>query len=223
MLGLYLLGGVSALVFAALFKRGFLRGRALPFYQELPPYRWPSLLSVATQVWVRIRLFLKKAGTVILVALIVLWALLHFPRHQAAATASPREAQRQQIEQSYAADLGRAVEPVFDPLGFDWRVNVALIGSFAAREVMVSTLAQVYGRGDADEEDSGLVAQVRESMSLPSALALLAFFVYALQCISTIAVIRRETNGWFWPLFCLAYMSGVAWLAAWFTYLIASP
>ena len=222
MLGLYFLGGISALVFAALFKRGFLRGRALPFYQELPPYRWPSLRNVAMQVWIRIRLFLRKAGTVILVASILLWALLNFPQHSPAAGTSPQEAQRQQIEQSYAADIGRAVEPVFDPLGFDWRVNVALIGSFAAREVMVSTLAQVYGRGEADEEDTGLVASVRESMTLASALALLAFFVYALQCISTIAVIRRETNGWLWPTFCLGYMSGVAWLAAWLTYLIAS-
>ncbi len=222
--GLYVLGGVSAVLFAALFKRGLLRGAQLPFYLELPPYRWPSLRSVLLQTWGRVRIFLRDAGTVILAGSLILWALLHFPRVDAEDYATPREAAAAQLEQSVAADLGRAMEPVFGPLGFDWRVNVGLIGSFAARELMVSTLAQVYAH---EGEDTDTLAEVlaapdpetgRPRLSRASAFALLAFYVYALLCLSTVAVARRETGGWKWPAFMLTYMFALAWLAAFATY-----
>lgn len=219
---LYLLGGVSALCFAAVFKRGILRGGSLPFYQELPPYRFPAPGVIAVQVWRRIQMFLKRAGTVILAASIVIWALLNLPQHEPPPGATAAQRQQLVIESSFAADLGKTIQPVFAPLGFDWRVCVGLIGSFAAREVMVSTMAQVYGHGGSEEPDQRLVNRMRTSLTFPSALALLVFFVYALQCVSTIAIIRRETNSWRWPLFTLAYMTALAWAAAWITYRIAA-
>jgi ferrous iron transport protein B len=230
LLGLYLAGGVAALLFAAVFKRGLLRGKTLPFYLELPPYRFPSLKSVAVQVARRGQIFLKRAGTVILAASIILWALLNFPRTAAPEGATEAEAQAHVLENSYAARAGKALEPVFDPLGFDWRVNVGLIGSMAAREVMVSTLAQVYAySGDAEEDVEGLGGVLaskdpetgRAPLTRASALALLAWFVFALQCVSTLAVMRRETGGWGWPAFAFAYMLVAAWIAGFATYRLA--
>ena len=230
LMGLYLLGGISAVVFAAIFKRGLLRGASLPFYLELAPYRFPSLKSVALQVFRRIRIFLKDAGSVILVGSILLWFLLNFPKQEAPPGASAVEAHQLQIEQSYAADLGRALEPVFEPLGFDWRINVGLIGSFAARELMVSTLAQVYAYEGDGEDYSGLSDLLtrpdpntgQPPMTFASAVALLLFFVYALLCLSTVAVIRRETQSWRWPLFMVFYMGCTAWLAAFLGYSFVS-
>lgn len=230
LLVLYLAGAVSALLFAALFKRGLLRGKTLPFYLELPPYRFPSVKSVAVQVARRAQIFLKRAGTVILAASIVLWVLLNFPRRAAPEGATELQAQAHVLENSYAAKAGKTLEPVFEPLGFDWRVNVGLIGSMAAREVMVSTLAQVYAYSGSDEEYEGLgvvlsspdPATGQAPLSRPAALALLAWFVFALQCISTLAVMRRETGGWGWPAFAFGYMLVAAWLAGWLTYRVAS-
>jgi len=231
LMGLYLLGGISAVLFAALFKRGMLRGASLPFYLELPPYRFPSLRSVGLQVFRRVRVFLKDAGSVILIGSIILWFLLNFPQHDASPDLSPVQAHRAQIEQSYAADVGRALEPVFDPLGFDWRINVGLIGSFAARELMVSTLAQVYAYEDGGEENFAGFSDMltypdpktgEPPMTFASAVALLLFFVYALLCLSTVAVVRRETNSWKWPLFMVGYMGAMAWIAGFIGYTIAS-
>jgi len=230
LLGLYLLGAVSALVFAAIFKRGVLRGASLPFYLELPPYRFPSLKTVLLQVWQRVWMFLKRAGTVILAASVVLWLLLNFPRVEAADGLDEAERAQLQIEQSYAADIGRAIEPAIEPMGWDWRVGIGLVGSVAAREVIVSTMAQVYAYEGDEEDAAGFAALLnrpdpatgRPPLDLASALALLVFFVYALQCISTIAVIRREAGGWRHALFALGYQTGFAWLAAWLTYLAAS-
>jgi ferrous iron transport protein B len=231
LLGLYLLGGVSAVLFAALFKRGMLRGASLPFYLELPPYRWPSFKSVMTQTWSRVRVFLKDAGSVILIGSIVLWFFLNFPRTEAAPGASAAEARQARIEGSFAADLGRAFEPLTAPVGFDWKINVGLIGSFAARELMISTMAQIYAHPDDGESGDGLglAATLRAPdpvtgkprMSAASAYSLLAFYVYALLCLSTVAAARRETGGWRWPMFMLAYMTGLAYLAALVTYQIA--
>lgn len=231
--GLYLLGGVSAVLFAAVFKRGLLRGASLPFYLELPPYRWPSISSVLLRTWRRVRSFLTDAGTIILVGSIVLWFLLHFPRTEPSSALTPAQQQQARIEQSYAAQLGRGLDPVFAPLGFDWRTNVGLIGSFAARELMVSTLAQVHAYSGDDDDDArvrGLAEILRAPdprtgkpvLSTAAALALLAFYVYALLCLSTVAAVKRETNGWRWPLFMLAYMFVIAWIAGFVVYRIAS-
>ena len=229
LMGLYLLGSVSALVFAGIFKRGILRGATLPFYLELPPYRFPSLPTVAIQVWRRVKMFLRRAGTVILAAVVILWFLLQFPKVEVAPDASRVEAAQAQIEGSLAADLGRAMEPAIAPLGWDWRIGIGLVGSFAAREVMVSTMAQVYSHADGDDEYQGLgtilstpdPATGRAPLSFGGALSLLVFFVYALQCVSTIVVIQRETGKWKHALFALVYMGVVAWLAAWLTYRLA--
>ncbi|MDA0667341.1 MAG: ferrous iron transporter B [Planctomycetota bacterium] len=230
LMGLYLLGGISAVLFAGIFKRGMLKGASLPFYLELPPYRFPSLRSVSIQVFRRVKVFLKDAGSVILIGSIVLWFLLNFPRHESPADFTAAQAHRAQIEQSYAADLGHAMEPVFDPLGFDWRINVGLIGSFAARELMVSTLAEVYAYEEIDGEHPGLGVILttpdpktgEPPMTFASGIALLLFFVYALLCLSTVAVAKRETGGWKWPIFMMSYMGAVAWVAAFIGYTLAS-
>jgi ferrous iron transport protein B len=230
LLGLYLAGGLAALAFAALFKRGLLRGATLPFYLELPPYRFPSLKSVGVQVLRRALMFLKRAGTVILGVSVMLWALLSFPQRTPAPGATAAQARQQVIEGSLAASMGRAVEPLFAPLGFDWRITVGLIGSLAAREVVVSTLAQIYAHSAAEEDRGSLGAMLtapdrttgRPPLTRPAALALLAFFVFALQCTSTLAVMRRETGGWKWPAFAFTYMSIAAWLAGWMTHVVAT-
>jgi len=216
-------------LFAALFKRGMLRGASLPFYLELPPYRWPSFKSVMVQTWSRVRVFLKDAGSVILIGSIVLWVFLNFPRTPAAPGASVAEARQARIEGSFAADVGRAFEPLTEPVGFDWKINVGLIGSFAARELMISTMAQIYAHPGDDQNELGLAATLRAPdprtgkprMSAASAYSLLAFYVYALLCLSTVAAARRETGGWRWPIFMLLYMTALAYLAAFVTYQIA--
>jgi ferrous iron transport protein B len=230
LMGLYLLGAVSAILFAAIFKRGMLRGASLPFYLELPPYRFPSISSLAIQVWRRVRLFLGKAGKVILAGSIVLWLFLNFPVSDPPEGASESQAAQHQIENSLAADLGRSLEPIFAPLGYDWRINIGLIGSFAARELMVSTMAQVYAyEGDTEEVEGFADLLTRADpetgqpmMSAATGFSLMVFFVYALLCVSTIAVVKRETAGWKWPIFQLGYMFGVAWIAAFITYQIAA-
>jgi ferrous iron transport protein B len=231
--GLYLLGGITAVVFAAIFKHGLLRGQSLPFYLELPPYRWPSWTSIALQTWRRVSSFLRDAGRVILLGAIVLWFLLNFPRTEAPPGATPEQRRQVVIENSYAAHLGRALDPVFAPMGFDWRINVGLIGSFAARELMVTTLAQVYATPASADEDATQQSLTdilrtpdpttgKPPLSLPSALALMAFYMYALLCLSTVAAIKRETGGYKWPVFMLGYMFALAWIAGWVTYRLAS-
>lgn len=230
LMGLYLLGAVSAILFAAIFKRGMLRGASLPFYLELPPYRFPSISSLAIQVWRRVRLFLSKAGKVILAGSIVLWLLLNFPVSEPPAGSTESQAAQYQIENSLAADLGRSLEPVFAPLGYDWRINVGLIGSFAARELMVSTMAQVYAYEGNTEEVEGFADLLTRAdpetgqpmMSAATGFSLMVFFVYALLCVSTIAVVKRETGGWKWPICQLGYMFAVAWVGAFITYQIAA-
>jgi ferrous iron transport protein B len=232
LMGLYLIGALSAILFAAIFKRGLLRGASLPFYMELPPYRFPSLSSLALQVWRRIKMFLSRVGRIILTGSVVLWFLLNFPVVDAPENLTKIEVQKLQVEHSYGAKIGRAMEPVFEPLGYDWRINIGLIGSFAARELMVSTLAQVYAydSSKAGDEFAGMSDLIRRPdpatgkppISLASGLSLMVFFVFALLCLSTLAVIRRETGSWKWPLFTTGYMFAVAWLGSFATYQIAS-
>jgi len=229
LLGLYLLGGISAIFFAAVFKRGLLRGASLPFYLELPPYRLPSFSSIAIQVWRRVKVFLSSAGKIILAGSLVLWFLLNHPAPDLGAGADGPPSRQETLEQSYAADIGRALEPIFSPLGFDWRMNVGLVGSFAARDLMISTLAQVYAVPDDDENFSGLRTILttpdpitgKPPLTFAAAISLLIFFVYALLCLSTVAAIKRETGSWRWPLFMLAYMFAVAWVAAFVAYRLA--
>jgi ferrous iron transport protein B len=229
--GLYLLGSLSALLVAVVFKRGLLRGKTYPFYMELPPYRLPSWRVVASFTWRGVKAFLRKAGTIILVASVVLWGLLSFPQVEPPADIAPDSAQARsyQIEHSAAATVGKAIEPAIAPLGFDWRIGIGIIASFSAREVLVSTLGQVYAFSGDEEDLEGLGDRLKAARkpdgspayNLAVALSLLVFYVYALQCSSTLAVMRRETGTWRWPALGFAYMLALAWVASFLTYRLA--
>lgn len=229
---LYLLGGVSALLAAWAVKRITDRsGHVLPFYMELPPYRFPSPRSVGIAMWEPTKAFLRKAGTIILLSTVVIWGMTNLPVPSEAELASAGvdasdEAAVSQytIEHSPAAAVGKAMEPVFAPLGFDWRVNIAVVGSLAAREVAVSTLGQIASAEDPEDESS--VGEQLQSWTYldgdragtpvftPATItALLLFFAFALQCMSTVAVMRRESGGWKWPGIAFGYMLTLGWLA----------
>ncbi len=228
LLGLYLLGGVAALLVAAVLKRTLLRGEGLPFYMELPPYRVPPLRLLASQVWGSASAFLRRAGTIILGVSVALWAMLTFPRSEAPPGLDPQQSARFAIEHSFAGRVGHAIEPAIAPLGFDWKIGVGLVASLAAREVIVSTLAQIYA---ASEDETGLRAAIRADVDprtgrrvfTPATVAsLLVFFVFALQCMSTLAVMRRETNSWRWPAFAFCYLLALAWCASFATWHVAA-
>ena len=226
--GLYLLGTGAALLSAAVLKRGLRRGASVPFYLELPPFRLPRPSDIALGVWDRARMFLRRAGTIILGVSIVLWFLLNLPRRDADPQLSDAANQQAILERSYGASVGRFLEPVFAPMDFDWRINVGLVASQAAREVMVATLAQIYAHEGEDGEGLGGVLAGGGKrggapvLSRASALALLVYFAFAMQCMSTLAVIRRETGKWRWPAFTFVYMTGLGWLGAWATFLVAT-
>ena len=239
LLALYVGGSLSALIAAAFIRRGLRRGRTFPFYLELPPYRIPTPRSVWSRVQVGVGGFLKKAGTVILASMVVLWFLLNFPQQSAersaeeSAGADNEVAQldgEAQVAQSYAGQLGKLVEPTIEPLGFDWKVGIGLIASFAAREVIVGTLAQIYAVEGGEEDTESLAAQLRAdtrpdgtpAWSLATALSLLVFFVFALQCVSTLAIMWKETRRIRWPVFAFSYMLVLAWVASFVTYRVAS-
>lgn len=221
LLGLYLLGAVTAFAASYILSKTLVKGSLLPFYMELPPYRWPTFRNVFLAMWHRAKIFVSRAGRVILPASMLLWVLLAFPRIPADPSLPEPVQQSRQLRDSFAGRIGRFVEPVFAPAGFDWRINIGVIASLAAREVVVSTLAQIYGVESEDEV--GLVETLKRArdpetgrplMDFPTAMGLIGFFVFALQCISTLAIMRRETETWKWPAFAFAYMSAMAWIAA---------
>jgi ferrous iron transport protein B len=240
MLAMYSLGIIVAIVVALILKKTLLKSPPPPFVMELPPYRVPNVRNVLQNMLTRAGLFLKRAGTVILAISIILWALTAFPRsgRQSAVGNQPEivsandEEQKtkdeaEQLQNSYAGQLGHLIEPVIEPLGFDWKIGVALIASFAAREVLVSTLSIIYnGDKEANEESETLMQSIREAKkddgspvwSPLTALTLMVFFVLAMQCMSTVAVVRRETNSWNWTLFMVGYMTALAYAAAFLTY-----
>jgi ferrous iron transport protein B len=216
---LYLCGGTSALIAASLFKATILRSDLLPFTMELPPYRFPSVKNVFITMWDSAKMFLRKAGTIILATALVLWVLLNLPARQTeTADMSATDATAYVMDHSYAADVGKAIGPVFKPLGFDWRINVALLGSMSAREVFVATLGEVSAAASPDDPHEALVAMTDDRghkvFTAPTVIALMAYFVFALQCMSTVAVMRRETNSWRWPAIAWCYMFVLAWTMA---------
>lgn len=283
MLGMYLLGIVVALLMAWLFKKTLLKGEAPMLILELPPYKLPVLKVILRHMWDRAKLFVRRAGTVILGINILLWFLATYPKD---GTAEARfEAQRAEIVQqlealngpstepaispnaastslaqtssstnevaaleaqlaalnaeeagtklrhSFAGRLGHLIEPVIAPLGFDWKMGIGIVASFAAREVFVSTMATVYNVGQSEDEEAGMatLAQTLQAQTRPdgtpvyttlTGLTLMVFYVFALQCVSTVAVVRRETNSWKWPLLQWAYMAALAWGLAFATRLI---
>jgi ferrous iron transport protein B len=212
---MYSLGTIGAFGFAWLFKRTLLKGAPPLMIMELPPYRLPRVKDVALHMLERAWLFLRRAGTVILGISIVLWFLSAYPKAPDGAT------DQQQLAQSFAGRVGHALEPAIKPLGFDWQIGIGLITSFAAREVFVSTMGVVFN-AESKDDDTTPLRQAMLAAKWPDGRALftplvcitlMIFYVFAMQCISTIAVVKRETNGWKWPLFQIAYMTGTAWIA----------
>jgi ferrous iron transport protein B len=256
LLMMYLLGIAGALGMAWIFKKTLLRGEPPMLILELPPYKRPMLGAVLRQMWDRSKLFLRRAGTVILGINILLWFLATYPRSsELEEQFSQRRAQWKQsvsnpptpaetetglqldheeagekLRQSFAGRLGRAIEPTLKPLGFDWKIGIGIVTSFAAREVFVSTLSVVYNVGG-DGENTASLAEVMKSerrsdgraMYTPlTGITLMVFYVFAMQCVSTVAVVRRETNSWKWPIFQTVYMTSLAWILAFLTYQIGT-
>jgi len=283
LLAMYLLGTVMALVMAWVFKKTLLKGETPMLIMELPPYKRPVATTILRHMWDRSKLFLRRAGTVILGINIVLWFLATYPKDssldtkleaaqvaavkavfpevtsaeaatkkieelkQAVEKAKPakppgaltglldqldaleKETQGAKLRHSFAGRLGHLIEPAIAPLGFDWKMGIGIVASFAAREVFVSTMSVVYNVGEADDSEAGVasLAQVLQSEKRDDGqpaytplvgVTLMVFYVFALQCVSTIAVVRRETNSWKWPLFQLLYMTALAWVMAFLTY-----
>jgi ferrous iron transport protein B len=260
MLAMYLLGIVVALLMAWLFKKTLLKGETPMLIMELPPYKRPLLRVVVRHMWDRSRLFLRRAGTIILGINILLWFLATYP-HSAATLAGPggerahlnaqdssttapepspalampaagldRPVAGENLRQSFAGRLGRLIEPVIAPLGFDWKMGIGIITSFAAREVFVSTMSTVYNVGETGVGSSGVtsLAQTLKEQKRPdgtpvytplTAVTLMVFYVFALQCVSTVAIVRRETNSWKWPVFQWLYMGALAWGLAFLVHL----
>ncbi len=249
MLCMYLLSTLATVGIAFLLKRTILRSPTPPLVLELPPYRLPQFGSVLRRVYDRCKVFVIDAGTVILACSIVLWALLYFPNHvpesfklqqkqaqlaqkygntpkelSVAQASLEKEAQAARIEASIAGQIGHFIEPAIRPLGYDWKIGIGLLASFAAREVLVSTMGLIYGvGGDVDEESVPLRQRLREEIDPVTlkpvytplkGLSLMVFFVLAMQCMSTLAAIKRETNSWKWPLFAVTYMTFLAWFGA---------
>ena len=224
--GLYLLGALAAFGSAALLNRTLLRGTVSVFYMELPPYRLPTGRLLVSQVWESAWAFLQRAGTIILASSIVLWLLLTFPSAAPDPSRTPIQQASADLEASVAGQIGHAIEPAIAPLGFDWKIGIGLVASLAAREVIVSTLAQVYAVSEAEDYQGLRAALVADTdprtgeavFGLPTALSLLVFFVFALQCTSTMVVMARETGSWRWPALAFGYMLGLAWIGSFITY-----
>ncbi len=213
LMGLYAVAAISGLMIAKLFGSTFFKGSTLPFLMELPPYRFPAWRNVWITAYNRARAFLTSAGTTILLLSMILWALGEFPHTTPPEGSSTLQAQQVQLEHSALGMIGKTIQPVFAPLGFDWKVTVGVLGSFAAREVFVSVMGQVYST-DVAESNETLRAVLQRSISLPVALSILAFYVYALQCMSTIAIMKRETGSWKYPAFAFAYTMLLAYGAS---------
>ncbi|MDX1648141.1 MAG: ferrous iron transport protein B, partial [Longimicrobiales bacterium] len=213
LLGLYGLGIVAAVVTAFLLKRTLLRARPTSFLMELPPYRIPSPRTLVLRLVDRSKIFLRRAGRIIFAVTVVLWALTQFPRTQAGPPP---------MDQSVLGQMGQVMEPAIEPLGFDWRVGVGLVTSLAAREVIVGTLGTIYGVESADEGSVELIDAMRADISFASAVGLLVFFAFALQCMSTVAVMRRESGGWKWPALQFSYMLFLGYVGAFVAYRLFS-
>jgi ferrous iron transport protein B len=252
LLGLYMLGIVGGLVTAWIMKQSALRGPKPQFALALPEFRWPNPQTVLIKLLDRARIFLRRAGTVIFTVAVLVWALAYFPRSsaiqadleaavaQAQATRSgpalvaevrqlENEAAASQLEQSLLGRAGRLVEPVFRPLGWDWRVSAAVIAGFPAREVVVAVMGTIYAVGE-EAEEASLASKLRSAewpdgrpiFTLPMVLGLLLFYAWCLQCAATIAVIRRETNSWRWPAFAWTYMTAIGYVGALLIYQVGT-
>ncbi len=213
--GLYIAGIIGAMVVALVLRKTATKGAASGFIMELPKYQWPPLRDLAIGLWQRAWVFLRRAGTIIFAATVVLWLLLTFPK------AEPGESQ---LDASAAGQIASAMQPAFEPIGFQREMTLALVPAMAAREVAVASLATTYAVDSEDEAETenALRGQIAARWSLPTALAFLAWFVFAPQCLSTIAVARRETNGWKWPMVMVGYLFALAYIFAGLTFWAAT-
>ncbi|MDJ0711823.1 MAG: ferrous iron transport protein B [Woeseiaceae bacterium] len=228
--GLYMFGIVMGVLTALLMRQSALRGPKPPFALMLPEFRRPNLQTVAFQLLGRAKVFLKRAGTVIFAVAVVIWALAYFPRSdEIPAHVDENTAAAMQLEQSWLGRAGKVVEPVFEPLGWDWRISSAVIASFPAREVVIAVLGTVYAVGD--EADEATLSERLKSAkrpdgspmyTLPMVVGLLIFYALCLQCAATVAIIRRETNSWRWPIFAWSYMTALGYVGALLAYQIGS-
>ncbi len=212
LLSLYLLGFLAAFATASLLKSSVLKSDRSPFFLEMPPDRGPTLRGLGYCLLERTLVFLRRVFGVVLLMSVLLWALLHLPVNGGRA---PR------IEESLAGTLGRTLEPVIRPLGFNWKIGVGLVSSLAAREAIVSTLGTIYGK-EGEARSASLQAALRRDLNLAGAVALLVFFAFAMQCLATLVVVRRETGSWRWPLFQFLYMGALAYAGAFLAYRIVS-
>jgi ferrous iron transport protein B len=247
--GAYAVGVIAAMGAALIFRKTILPGGSKPLVIELPPYRLPGLKTALLHTFDRAKIFVKQAGTIILMISLILWVLSYYPKSSPPPAAVAMTQQAAQLEKSgdtqkaselranagqltaqnslqnsFAGKIGRAIEPAIKPLGYDWQIGIGIVSSFAAREVIVSTLAVVYGVGgdSTDEHRTSLYGTLRHAkrsngtpiFTAATCASLLVFYILAAQCLSTTAVVRRETGGWKWPLFQIAYMTGLAYVAA---------
>ncbi len=251
--GAYATGIVVAMIAALIFKKTILPGGNKAMVLELPQYRLPGLRTAFLHTYDRAKIFVQQAGTIILLISMILWGLSHYPKSEMPGSAkvlteeavrfeksgdakkaaefrtvADRLIAQNALQNSFAGRLGRAIEPIFAPLGFDWQIDIGIISSFAAREVIVSTLAIVYGVGEAsaEQDSNSLYDTLRRAkrndgsavFNVATCASLLVFYILAAQCLSTTAVVRRETGGWKWPVFQIAYMTGLAYIAAFITF-----
>jgi len=213
---LYAAGIIGAMAVAWMLKRFTHAGRQIrPLMMELPQYAWPAVRNIALGLWQRVLIFLRRVGGIILLLTVLLWFLASFPAPPAGATGPA-------IEYSLAGTLGRALAVVFEPIGFNWQISIALVPGLAAREVAVSALGTVYALSAVgDDAAVALAPLIAQTWSFATALSLLAWFVFAPQCLATLATVKRETGGWTWPLVMAGYLFGLAYLASFATYRIA--
>lgn len=214
MFGLYAAGILSALLVSLVIRKVFWRGAVEPFMMELPTYKMPDLKSVGFNLWLRAKIFLNRAGRIILPAVVILWVLATFPY-------PPENATLPAIDYSFAGMIGRALEPIFAPIGFNWQMVIALIPGMAAREVAVAALGTTYAIADAENATGLLASTLASHWSLATALSFLAWYIFAPQCVATLGVVRRETNSLRWTWTMIGYMFGLAYLASFVTYHVA--
>jgi ferrous iron transport protein B len=212
---LYIAGVAGAMAVAYVLKRTTMRSRFQPLMLELPAYHWPHLRNLTIGLWQRVQIFLSRVGTIILALMILLWALSSFP-------APPPDATGPAIQYSIAGQIGAALAVIFAPIGFNWQISIALVPGLAAREVAVGALGTVYSlAATGDDMATALTPLIKNSWSLPTALSLLAWYVFAPQCLSTLATVKRETNSWRYPLIMAGYLFALAYAASFVTYNVA--
>ncbi|MGR8950140.1 MAG: ferrous iron transport protein B [Gammaproteobacteria bacterium] len=224
LLGFYFLGIFAAIFTAFLLHVTLLKKQTANFLLELPPYRMPNLRAVLIKLLGRAGIFLKRAGTIIFTVAVIVWALASFPQAKDGTPASIA------IEQSYLGKASRTVAPLFEPLGWDWKVTAAVIASFPAREVVIAVLGTLYAIDDPETQQDSLIERIRQSkrpngepvFTVPMAFGVMVFFALCLQCVSTIAIMRRETNSWRWPIFSWVYMTSLGYVGAFLCYQIGS-